>query len=200
MSFAAYYPYLVHSIILLGPGGVLRALPEEYKNPFFRFRHFVPDSYLRRLVGNILGVDLSNTAVRKAALTTGKEIVTLDMATVAQWQFDHHEGFVYSFIDTIIHGPLMNQHADWKRVCNIIRGEPSGGAPRSHTSGLFNSKILVIFGDDDNIVVKEDVSADLSKMLGGPEHVEFRVTSGGHGFPVPSADDIVKHICQFLNL
>ncbi|KAL8722837.1 MAG: hypothetical protein Q9225_000724 [Loekoesia sp. 1 TL-2023] len=200
MSFAAYYPYLVNSIVLLAPSGILRTLPEDYKSPFFQFRRFVPSSYLRRLVAGILGVNSSDAGRKDAASSDSKGVVSVDVAAITQWQFDHHHGFVHSFIDTIAHGPLMNQHTDWRRVCDIIKDKRTEGAPQGSASRLVNSKLLVIFGDDDKIVVGKDVVADLSEISGGSEHVVFKYTSGGHGFPVPSSDDVVKHICQFLDL
>lgn len=59
MSFAAYFPCLVNSIVLLAPGGILRYLPQGYETPFFRYPRLVPPSYLRKLVGHILGVKMS---------------------------------------------------------------------------------------------------------------------------------------------
>lgn len=50
----------------------------------------------------------------------------------------------------------------------------------------------MIFGESDGIVVAKEVSEDLTKMLGGADHVEFKVVPGGHGFPVPSSDEVVK--------
>lgn len=200
MSFAACFPYLVNSIVLLAPGGILRYLPKEYETPFFRYPRLIPFSYLRRLVGNILGV--TQSSVRAADLTAGevKEHNELDIPAIVQWQFDHHKGFVHSFINTIAHGPLMFQHKDWKKVCDIITGKETGAGRANQTSNLFNSKLLVIMGDDDGVVVEADLSADLLNIIGDSEHVDLKVVPGGHGFPVSSSNDVVKYVCDFLDL
>ena len=210
MSFSSYFPYLVDSIILLAPGGILRYLPKEYENPCFRYPYLVPYSYLRRLVGNLLGVSLWSVPLDSSRLGSGDqtdpkvsqatksvEKGMIDASAIVQWQFDHHRGFVHSFINTIEYGPLMHQHSDWERICNVIKGEADQTSSRS---SLFNGKILVIFGDTDDIVVEKDVAADLLEMIGGPEHVTFRSVPGGHGFPLPSCDKVVKHISEFWDL
>ncbi len=210
MSFSSFFPNLVESIILLAPVGILRYLPKEYENPYFHYHHFVPYSYLRRMVGSLLGVNSSPVPLDCSRSDTedqaGFEVSQatksideglIDVPAIVQWQFDHHRGFVHSFISTIEHGPLMHQHTDWERICSVIKGHSGQNSSRSR---LLNGKILVVFGDTDGIVIAEEVSADLSKMIGGPEHVTFRSVPGGHGFPVPSCGEIVKHISEFWDL
>ena len=210
MSFSSYFPYLIDSIILLAPVGILRYLPREYENPCFRHPQLVPYRYLRRLVGNLLGVSPSPTILDSSRSDgegqTGPEVSqttksidkgVIDIPAIVQWQFDHHRGFVHSFIDTIKYGPLMHQHSDWKGICNLIKGDT---AHTSFRSNLFNGKILVVFGDTDSIVVGKDVSVDLSQMIGGPKHITFKTVQGGHGFPVPSCDEVVEHISEFWDL
>lgn len=213
MSFAAHFPYLVNSIVLLGPGGILRYLPREYETTLVRYPRLVPFNYLRRVVGSILGVKLSQPAFGQINPVdqdqSGPEVSQevrvlrkedLDIPAIVQWQFDYHYGFVHSFMNTIKHGPLMHQHPDWEKACNVIKGDAINCSPLARSSRLFNSKILVIFGDNDGVVVGKHVSEDLSEMIGGTEHVEFKVVPGGHDFPVPSSEEVVRHISQFWGL
>ena len=213
MSFAAHFPYLINSIILLAPAGILRYIPDDYDSFFFRHASLVPSRYLRRVVGKMLGVTLSDEAktfeddagdydtgpeVPKEAISLGK--VTLDVPKIVQWQFDHHQGFCHSFADTITYGPIMNQESDWRKVCDIIKGKETPLPSPHKDSKLRNSKLLVIFGDADSVVVVDDVSKDLHQMLGGPQHIEIKVVPGGHGFPVPSCDQVVGHIGHFWHI
>ncbi|KAI9849539.1 MAG: hypothetical protein M1837_004159 [Sclerophora amabilis] len=211
VSFAARFPYLINSIILLAPAGILRSMPGDYESIFFRFPSIFPSSYVRKMVGRVLGVDLE-TARTNAKGTSPVEKQSPqesrswkpqkpDVPAVVQWQFDNHQGFVHSFINTIQHGPIMHQQSEWKILCDIIKGEslgkaPGGGAPCK----LHNSKILAIFGDADAVVVEREVSKDLGQMLGGPDHVEFKTVPGSHGFPIPSSEEVVKHISDFWEL
>ena len=214
VAFAAHFPYLVHSIVLLAPAGVLRYLPDSYASHLFRYSSLVPSSYLRRAVGTVLGVTLSSKAepenvrpgggdgVAKGAIKA-TEKADLDVPGIVQWQFDYHKGFCHSFIDTIAFGPIMKQHSDWRKVGDIIKAkQPASSSDLEQRRGsrLQNSKLLVVLGDSDDVVAVGDVSRDLNDLLGGPEHVNIKVVPGGHGFPVPSCDQVFEHIRQFWHL
>lgn len=123
-----------------------------------------------------------------------------DMPAIVQWQIDNHQGFIHSFINTIQHGPIQHQHSDWYKICRIIKGESSGIQGFSLPCRIQNSKILVIFGEIDDIIVGKEVSEDLIQILGGEEHVEFKIVPGNHGFPVASCEEVVKHIAEFWKL
>ncbi|MCJ1300434.1 hypothetical protein MMC08_003231 [Hypocenomyce scalaris] len=77
--------------------------------------------------------------VAQEAKITEKRL--LDVPAIVQWQFDEHKGFMHSFIDTIKHGPLMHQHSDWTKACNIIKGNTAGTSISDQSSKLFNSQI-----------------------------------------------------------
>ena len=200
MSFASYFPQLVKSIVLLTPGGLLRHLPAGYETLSFRYPHLVPFSYLRRLVSKILEVKLTRVTPSPMTSDNATQISSLDLAAIRQWQFENHKGFVYSFINTTAYGPIMHQQADWEKTCNIIKGKTSEIDDTSRSSHLFNSKLLVITGDSDDLVIGKDLSADLSDIFGDPEHVSFKVVPGGHDFPVLSSSDVVEHVSQFWGL
>ena len=209
MAFAADFYYLINSIILLAPGGIIRRLPVEYAT-IFRYPSLLPYSYLRKLVGKTVGakvlpspVDYSSRRyqsqmapeIAQEAVDPGNK--ALDVSEIVQWQFDNHKGFIHSFISTVQHGPIQHQHLDWRRVCSIVKGDAAQTPFPSHSSKLFNSKILVIFGETDDIVPAGEVSADLLEIIGDPEHVEFKIVAGGHGFPIPNCDEVAKHISDF---
>ena len=210
MAFAADFYNLVNSIILLAPGGIIRRLPSDYQTVFFRYPSLLPSSYLRRLVGKALGLKFSPSAVGyicpddqshvASEIAQEAEMVgekTLDIPGILQWQFNNHQGFIHSFISTVQHGPIQYQHADWARVCSIIKGDTAGTPPSSHHSKLFNSKILVVLGDADSIILAEEVCTDLMFIIGDSKHVEFKVVAGNHGFPVPNCDEVANLISDF---
>ncbi|KAL8699458.1 MAG: hypothetical protein Q9224_001400 [Gallowayella concinna] len=207
VSFAAHYPYLVNSIVLLAPAGLLRCMPDEYESVFFRYSSWVPFKYLKRLVGTLLGVsNSSRTLERVKNGTVGPDVpnesVTekkekLDIPAIVQWQFDFHEGFCHSFVDTIAYGPIMHQQSDWKRFSDVVRGEPPSQSLGCPPSRLPNKKVLVVFGASDAVVDGGQVSEDLIDIFGGSQFLEFKTVDGGHGFPVPSCEDVIRHICNF---
>ena len=207
MSFVAHFPYLIRSIILLAPSGIIRSLPKGYGSIFFRYSTIVPSSYLRGLVGNILGAKLrmaaqiypeskespsheSESQLSKVSALRAKQ--SINVSSVVQWQFDNHRGFLHSFVNSSQHGPVWHQESDWKKVCDIIKGKRK--PPRYQSQ---NSKILFIFGDSDEIIIRKEIIKDFEQMLGGSENVEFRVVPGDHGFPVLSSKEVVRHIFDF---
>ncbi|KAL8670872.1 MAG: hypothetical protein Q9168_004603 [Polycauliona sp. 1 TL-2023] len=209
VSFAAHYPYLVNSIILLAPAGILRCVPDEYESIFFRYSSVVPSKYLRRLIGSLLGVGVSDTAhklqhqnsdnagldVPHQPVVKGREKV--DIPAIVQWQFDFHQGFCHSFLNTIAHGPIMHQQSDWKRFGNVIHGNAPSDSLGCPSSRLRDKKILIVFGESDSVVNGGQVSEDLIAIFGGSQHFETKTVEGGHGFPFPSCDDVLKHIYDF---
>ena len=212
MAFAADFYYLINSIILLAPVGIIRGLPAGYGNMLFRCPSLLPSSYLRTLVGKLLGVKVAGSSVGHSGLhdqsqigaemaqelkTVGSRV--LDIPGILQWQFDNHRGLIHSFVSTIQYGPIQYQHSDWRRVCSIVKGDTARTPPSSHDCKLFNSKILVMFGDDDSIVFAEEVSTDLLHLMGDSEHVEFKAVAGGHGFPVPNCDEVANYISDFCS-
>ncbi len=213
IKFAADFPYLVNSIVLLAPGGLIRRLPDDYETVFSWYPALLPDFHARKLVGRALGLNgppqrfegsdghgKSRVAFERTEEARKMGVEVLDIAGIVQWQFDNHKGFVYSFVNTLQNVPIQNQHSDWKRVCSIIRDDAARTPPSSHSSKLFGSKILVILGDADNIVPADEFTADLLEMLGDGNHVEFRVVAGGHGFPVQRCDEVAKYILDFWHL
>jgi len=46
MAFAAHFPYLINSIVLLAPVGILRYILEDYKSFLFRHASFIPGKYV----------------------------------------------------------------------------------------------------------------------------------------------------------
>ena len=212
MYFASHFPYLINSIILLAPAGLLRRMPEGYDSIFFRYPFLAPFGYLRKLVGNILGVDQSKrpiTVIRTHGENSQSpegpsqfealKSEALDVPAIVQWQFDNHQGFVHTFANTIKYGPLMHQHQAWDKVCRIIKGENSNLLYSGQPCKLYDSKILVLLGDADEIVIPGEISEDLKKIL-SDKHVEIKTVSGGHGFPVPSCAEVIKHISTFWHL
>jgi pimeloyl-ACP methyl ester carboxylesterase len=187
MDFFAHYPQLVQSIVLLGPGGLVRDLPLEYKSLWFQYPSMVSQATMRCLLGTLLGVEMA----RSKEVRPAKEGFT--PAGALQFQFDHHDGHLLSFLSTLQHGPLQHQEAVWERAGNIIKGA------ESHDTLLSGGKILAICGESDPVVPPEDVRDDLVKFM-GPAHFELATVPGGHGFPWTEGKAIAAYISEFWGL
>ena len=198
MKFIAHFPNLVNSIVLLAPTGILRRLPDDYNAFCFRHPALFSKAHLRRAVGRSCEVDLAGVSIKKIMaknVSPNLDTGNIDVAAAVQWQYDFNDGFVPSLVKSIKDGPLVNQDSDWKKACNYIKGEDHEKAP----SKLHGSKILVILGDVDTVVMGNEFSQGLERMF-GPEHVQFVTVQGDHDFLVLDYKVVLKHICEFWKL
>lgn len=196
LAFTAAYPSSIRSLVLLGPAGLLRKLPEGYDDQLMHQPEFAGSPRaIRDKVREILGVAPSGPALdiqlgkrRVVPVERGPSRVerSFDMAGILQWQFDHHQGHVHSFQDTVRYGPLQAKDL-WTNVCDMITG-------RTRTdTGLSNSKVLVFFGKDDGVVMGEETTEDILTLLPA-SHLQIEYLPGGHGFPYPNSEKITQTI------
>ncbi|KAI1748108.1 Alpha/Beta hydrolase protein [Xylaria castorea] len=200
LAFAGAFPEAIRSLVLLGPAGLLRKLPEGYEDELMLHPELAPSQEsIREKVRQILEVASSGPALnirqdqkRVIPLETSPSCVErdFDMGAILQWQFDHHQGHIHSFQDTVRFGPLRGREDLWGRVCDIIAGRTRPDSP------LHESKLLVFFGRDDGIVVGEETTEDILKLL-PPCHLQVEYLPGGHGFPYPNSEKITKTILSF---
>lgn len=199
LAFAATYPTSIRSLVLLGPAGLLRKLPGGYNDQLMHQPHLAPSrAAIREKVRQILGVapfgpalDIKFDKERSIGTETAPSRVekTFDMGALLQWQFDHHQGHVHSFQDTIRYGPLQAPDL-WSNACDMIAGRT-----RPDTA-LHNSKLLVFFGRDDGVVVGEETTEDILQLLPA-SHLQTEYLPGGHGFPYPNSEKITRTILSF---
>ncbi|KAI1074412.1 Alpha/Beta hydrolase protein [Whalleya microplaca] len=182
LAFAGAFPLSIRSLVLLGPAGLLRKLPDGYEDQLMQQPELAPSQEaLNEKVRQILG--------QVALAETGPSRVeqSFDMGAILQWQFDHHQGHIHSFQDTVQYGPLQKREDLWRNVCDIIAGRT-----RPDTV-LHNSKLLIFFGRDDDVVVGEETTEDILKLL-PPDHIQVEYLPGGHGFPYPNSENITQTI------
>ncbi|KAK2610396.1 hypothetical protein N8I77_003830 [Diaporthe amygdali] len=201
LAFAGAYPSSIRSLVLLGPAGLLRNLPDGYDDQLMHQPELAPSrESIREKVRQILAVapfgpalDIQLDQRRVVPVETGPSRVekSFNMQGILQWQFDHHQGHIHSFQDTIRYGPLQNEDS-WRKVCDMITGRT-----RSDTA-LSNSKLLVFFGRDDGVVVGEETTEDILKLL-PPSHLQIEYLPGGHGFPYPNSKKITETVLSFWN-
>ena len=215
MAYAARYPQHVESMILLGPGGILRQMPDDYRSLFFRYPTLCSSELLKRLVAKAQGVKLTSSRnapiMQKEAVTLLNETddmkdtepwykKNLDLPAIVRWQFENHQGLIHTFVSNYQYGPIMYQNKDWEIVGKIIKGEAVATKTTSTSLRLRGGRILAIFAIDDSIANSKEVSQDLLQLIGATESVEIRWISGDHDFPVHKSDEVVDHIASFWDL
>ena len=210
LDFVTMFPWLVDGIVLLGPAGLMRGLPENYRriaeaaSPLKQ-----SDPLMNDIVEEILGVDvtrpLSQALRDRGTISSGPapppsndECVqrkwsprTVDVNALVQWQYEFNKGHVYSFYDTVRHGPRMHQEYAWRALCDIVQGKTeTQPAPK-----LTQTKLLVVFGSDDDVIIGHQTQQDILKIF--PEDkIIFKYVPGGHGFVYPNSNAIVDMVAD----
>jgi pimeloyl-ACP methyl ester carboxylesterase len=193
MDFIAHNPiHMVRSVVLLGPAGLLRSLPESYED-LISASWSENRTYdgLRLKIAAALEVDADadpNPNARKGIQGT------VDLQTVVQAQFLHHRGHVTSFISTVQHGPIRNQHSVWKKACEVLK---SKYAEKEEKYGR-KEELVVICGKD-GVMPGEFIKEGLAGMMGQGEFV-YEEVPGGHGFSLPQGGRIVEIIAKVWGL
>ena len=135
MSFAAYFPQLLSSVVLLAPSGLIRSVHADYQNVLLRYNWMIPSSWLRTMVRRILcGDNLIEPACNEAeqevcsdptakhmlratdTVSISQKSFKLNITDVVHWQLDCNEGFVDSFLNSLKYAPISKQHAYWRMI------------------------------------------------------------------------------------
>lgn len=202
MHFAAAFPDLVSSLVLLAPSGLIR--PESFgRLPRLMFRSgLVPERLLavatrQRLQKPIVSdkasrtpktattttttpaatepyVDFAASEVEGGAASNGLAVRVLDYV---RWMVVHHAGFVPTFMSCIRYAPLTDQHESWR----LIAGREKG------TTAVF-------LAEADEIIDPAEHRADGLPLLGGEEHVHWKVLPGSHDFVMTHVGSILTEL------
>jgi len=119
------------------------------------------------------------------------------VAKSSQWQIDHHKGFIPSFISSIRHAPITLQHDCWSLIgARLSAQKANSDDKQAQDLGLVRSKVLVILGKQDPVVIAEEVMEDASAAFGSG-NVEFVLLPAGHEVPVTRSKEVVDAVLEF---
>lgn len=101
-------------------------------------------------------------------------------------------------MSSIRHGPITEQHEDWRKIGQRLAAQNVTTEKGTENVGLQNGKVLIICGQNDPIIVKDELVEDATRVLG--DNVEFKIVDAGHELPITKSQDVVAHICKFWNI
>jgi len=217
VSFAGYFPQLVNSIVLMAPGGLYKSLPPEYRSLPVRYPWLFPPTYIKWIMRKLLNgpskpvsQDHSTNTSRnldskyEAPSTKPRGVSKLsehpiDVPRIVNWEIDHNDGFVYSVASAIRHAPIENQHSAWRLVRSLIEGNEASKSFSGLPNRLYGTKVLLLIGEDDSILPKEQLCRNAQDTLGAGnlKIIEFH---GGHGFPITQGVEAAEAMCTFWEL
>ncbi|KAI2615773.1 alpha/beta-hydrolase [Hypomontagnella submonticulosa] len=225
VAFARYFPHLVSSLILIAGGGLIRPYHVGWQSRLLYSSGLLPESIVRVLVrrrirpqseqapGTAGAADIAS-AETKQRLPNGdgdsnggagfnsamisKFRPGITVSSVVRWQVDNHEGFVTAFLSSIRNAPIYAPQEDWKALARILeaRRRLKHNIEGGSFSGLRAGKVLMILGEDDPVVVKDETIEDAQNAL-GLDGVEFAILAGGHEIPITRSSGIADAIDNF---
>jgi hypothetical protein len=127
------------------------------------------------------------------------------VSSVVAWQIDYHEGFVTAFLSTIRNAPIYGPQEDWGPLSALLEARRQGSrssratdnASGSETeAGLEGGKVLIVLGEDDGVIVKNEIIEDARGVLGA-DGVEFVILEAGHELAFTSSAGVATSIEGF---
>ena len=210
-AFASYFPDLINSLILIAPSGLIRPHNLGRANRLVYSQGVIPEAILHRAVKRRLKtplfpsntpVDSENLGARDAVkgemnlesndhVMLSKKHPGVTIESAVSHQVDHHAGFVGAFMSSIRNGPIIEQHALWRKIARRLTEQNASGSE----GGLKNGKVLIILGQHDAIIKTNELVHDATEVLEG--NVEFRYIDAGHEAPINHGDMVVDYIMEF---
>lgn len=206
---AAAFPQLVSSLVLIAPAGLIR--PSNFGLSRYLLRSpLLPERILAALVRRRLQHPIASKKAIEAAAAAEEEskagqqqhhegIMDIGVAETAdpnpdddvgfsiklrnsllgfvRWMVIHHEGFVSAFMSSVRFAPLADQEESWRAIAR----RPSG------TTAL-------IFGRHDEVIHLDQYTEDALPLVGGPDHVRWRVLPGAHDIPMSHSKECLAEI------
>lgn len=215
-GFTSFFPEMVESLILVAPGGLLRRTRIAASSKLL-YSGLLPDRLVevfvrRRLQNNTPPPPASSSdehdknsppdaAVSELpahpALTPDStapifpERPGLRVADAVDWQLRSHPGFLPSFISSIRHAPVSDEHERWSAIGSRCEARRRGELP-----GLDEGKVLILLGSSDSVIVADEIEEDATAAL-GKDNVLVRRLEGGHDVPIVNARGCCEEIVKF---
>lgn len=203
------------SLTLITPSGLLRPNRVSLRTLFLYSQGILPEPLLKYLVRERLRSSLvpasspqstnSDTRLTEpgevpeyespAIDASSGKLTALNVADVVRFQVDYHRGFVQAYMSSMRYGPIMTEHATWKRVGQTLSKKNKETKENNVSdTGLSPGKVLIICANEDTSIVSSELVPDAIAALEG--NVEFRHFDAGHEIPMSKSREVAKAIWE----
>jgi pimeloyl-ACP methyl ester carboxylesterase len=217
-DWASWFPERVDSLVLVAPAGLLRRSRVAWWSKMV-YGGFLPRGMVERMVKKSLvggsqqqqqpeetRVGIVKSAEAEAPASADEKGGGLfpgrpafSVATSVAWQADAHPGFVSSFISSIQNSPISGQQPRWQIIASRLDEQRSNPYDTvAAKQGLREGKMLILLGDEDSVIVADEVSEDAKEAM-GEANVQIEVLAGGHDLPIAGVESCAKAIGDFLH-
>ncbi|KAF9893582.1 hypothetical protein FE257_010894 [Aspergillus nanangensis] len=217
-AFASYFPQLLSSLVLLAPSGLLRDSQVSFQSRLLYSKGLIPEKVLGFLVGRRLRagplitpkpknakIDAGDAITEELSSQVGGEVQVLSRAYpnvsvpgAVKWQVNYHAGFVHAFMSSMRFGPILQQRqrGTWERLGNYLSDQKKLSLEEQKENGLPFDKVRILYGENDSIIVKDELMPDAAVALQG--NVEFIAFNAGHEFPSTKYEEVAECIWEVL--
>ena len=161
-DFASSFPNLVRSLVLLAPAGLIRSHHFGWQSKLM-FTFTLPTGFVEWVVRRRLSTGRVHSGMQKSTPKTAEAAVNeeirgarneafesarlskirpeVTVAAAVQWQLEHHDGFVRSFVSSIQHSSIERKPetvASWTKL------------------GLRNDKVIIMVGSTDPLIIPSE--------------------------------------------
>lgn len=192
-AFAAYHSHMVRSLTAVCPGGLVRKSHVSWQSRLMYSHGLLPEWLLRSWMRSRLEPQHGQSAdvpegdegdvhFDDVQIAVGEE-GSVRVGEVIGWQLEANPAFVDSYMSTIRHSPIYDQHDKmWAVLSRKL------AANRELGRGL--QRVCVILGDKDALIVKDEWIEDTRAVL-GEDGVDVRVIPGSHSIAIYKGKEVV---------
>jgi pimeloyl-ACP methyl ester carboxylesterase len=198
VHFANAFPDLVESLVLLAPAGLVRTESFGIVTRVLFLSGLVPESILSRLTRQRLQQPIAapkmprgtkptdpqaDIALSEAAQSNNEEkLIPLERHVLfyVRWMVAHHSGFVSAFMSCVRYAPLTYQHEYWT---GLAKRKPGTTA--------------IYFAQADEIIDSDYYAKEALPLVGGKDHVDWRVLPGAHDFVMTHTSELMAALDEF---
>ncbi|KAI0898280.1 alpha/beta-hydrolase [Annulohypoxylon nitens] len=211
-NFAATFPDMVETLILLAPAGLIRPENIGGASRFIFTSGVVPDRILSWLTKIRLRQPIASSVSKKVRMSIS------EAATKAPLKTEHSEDYVdlavQEAIDPVdeppqtpferkvmdaVHWTLDFHKGFVQAFMSTVRYAPLMDQ-HDYWRQLSKRKpntTAVLLGKNDNMIQRDDYTEDALPLLGGKENVYWRVVPGSHNFPFTHGPQTLERIYEF---
>jgi pimeloyl-ACP methyl ester carboxylesterase len=219
VSFASFFPQLLSALVLLAPAGLLRDSQISFQSRLLYSGGLVPERVLGFLVGRRLRAGPLTTPKPRNAKINAADAMTEELPSqggantqllsrayphvtvpgAVKWQVNCHTGFVHAFMSSMRYGPILQQRQRqfWERLGTFLSAQSKLSPEEQRANGLPSGKVLIMCGEHDSVIVKDELVPDATSALQG--NVEFKYFNAGHEFPSTKYDDVAEALLGVLH-
>ncbi|KAI0890014.1 alpha/beta-hydrolase [Annulohypoxylon maeteangense] len=214
-NFAATFPNMVETLILLAPAGLIR--PENFGgiSRLIFTSGIVPERILSWITKYRLRQPIASSVSKKVRMSIS------DASTKAPLKSEHSEDYVdlaiQEAIDPVdeppqtpfeiqvmdcVHWTLDAHKGFVQAFMSTIRYAPLMDQ-HDYWRQLAKRKpgtTAVLLGKNDNMIQRDDYTEDALPLLGGKENVYWRVVPGSHNFPFTHGSQALERIYEFWGM